>query len=129
MGAFSAGAGTSGGADWADWQGIAVRLRDSGRIGVVRAISADGAAASVALGSEDAEGRLQLPASPEQAETVCAAPPCGLFWLSSQSGLCETLRIHCTFWCCIHATGCCMPRVGLHTASNSEQGRASWKRA
>ncbi len=62
-------AGASAGPGWEHYDGIAVQLADSGRVGVVRRISADGAAA-VALGSEDAEGRLQLPEAAEVVQTV-----------------------------------------------------------
>jgi hypothetical protein len=57
------------GPGWEVYEGVVVRLADSGRIGVVRRIAADGAC-FVALGQEDADKRVQLPADPELLETV-----------------------------------------------------------
>ena len=56
---------------------MAVRLRDSGRVGVVQLISPDGASCTVALGSEDGEGRLVVTPGAETAATVsgCVAAP------------------------------------------------------
>ncbi|BDA45194.1 Transcription elongation factor SPT5 [Coccomyxa sp. Obi] len=61
--------GVTTGPDWRLYEGIAVALADSGRVGVVRSISSDGVA-SVALGSEDPEKRLQLPDKPEVIQTA-----------------------------------------------------------
>ena len=47
-----------------------MRLKDSGRVGVVRGISPDGASADVALGSEDGEGRLRMPGISHTAKTA-----------------------------------------------------------
>lgn len=50
-------------------------LADSGRVGVVRSIGSDGVA-SVALGHEDPEKRLQLPDNPQVIQTVSHRQPC-----------------------------------------------------
>ena len=63
------GAGPTAGPGWEHYEGIAVQLADSGRMGVVRRISATGAA-TVALGSEDAQKRLQVPEAAEVIQTV-----------------------------------------------------------
>lgn len=61
--------GASAGPKWELYEGVAVQLADSGRVGVVRRISANGAA-TVALGSEDAEQRLHVPDGAEVIQTV-----------------------------------------------------------
>lgn len=50
------------------FEGIAVKLKDSGRFGVVRSIQ--GASCTVALGSEDAEKGVVLPEQPETTAAV-----------------------------------------------------------
>lgn len=46
-----------------------VELADSGRLGVVQRIAADGAC-TVAIGNADEDKRVQLPDAPEMVETV-----------------------------------------------------------
>ncbi len=60
-------AGAPVGISFSTFEGIAVKLKDSGRFGVVRSIQ--GASCTVALGTEDPNKGVILP---EQPETVTA---------------------------------------------------------
>lgn len=60
-------AGAPVGVSFSTFEGIAVKLKDSGRFGVVRSIQ--GASCTVALGTEDPDKGVILP---EQPETVTA---------------------------------------------------------
>ena len=62
-----ASAGAPVGVSFSTFEGIAVKLKDSGRFGVVRSIQ--GATCTVALGAEDPDKGVILP---EQPETVTA---------------------------------------------------------
>ncbi len=61
--------GVSSGPDWRLYEGIAVALADSGRVGVVQSVGFDGVA-FVALGSEDLDKRLHMPDNPQVIQTV-----------------------------------------------------------
>ena len=59
------------------FEGIAVKLKDSGRFGVVRSIQ--GSSCKVALGAEDPEKGVVLPEQPETT-TAVRRLPLGLLW-------------------------------------------------
>ena len=61
-------AGAPVGISFSTFEGIAVKLKDSGRFGVVRSIQ--GASCTVALGAEDPNKGVILPEQPEMVTAV-----------------------------------------------------------